>query len=395
MAELVPLPEPTTPEPTTPGDLISMVIANLEDSEQLLNRLGNTNTDRICNATQEKARQLRQLVTRVYHRIELTRKSRSARRAPAHGRGAGGDAIENSGGDSTIPQVSDIEDKDIVIGHARFAEKLKRWSGTHIVRETEFFSMLFSMDDHSRAYRVSEGLRFVVSKIGEYHPKTLEQYLFEGSNEYLTGVIEKHLDCGIDDMTDGELHWTYYAFEHKKGIFNRILVHTLFENCAMALIAIRFALYWRTMDQDPNPQTRKEQAIQDTYQRYRNLPLTVNPATFEKEVEYQRFKSSFRDFGESVERFLTGYEVLGSIVLISPLLDFKSFKDLVVGPKLNAIIPTVDNLLAQNHEFRKHQESLVRDMIEDIYRILPSSRHLLQCLRDIESVSLVNVRAYH
>ncbi|CCO38247.1 hypothetical protein BN14_12415 [Rhizoctonia solani AG-1 IB] len=110
-----------------------------------------------------------------------------------------------------------------------------------------------------------------------------------------------------------------------------------------------------------------------------------NAIAIKKSPGFIKYKAGFNNFKRGAVRFLAGYKVLGSIVLICPLLDFASFKDPVMGARINGLLPDIKEMRMRDPERVKQQADTYEELMEAIFEKLPTKKEFMDTLEDIKS----------
>ncbi|CEL62696.1 hypothetical protein RSOLAG1IB_05052 [Rhizoctonia solani AG-1 IB] len=74
---------------------------------------------------------------------------------------------------------------------------------------------------------------------------------------------------------------------------------------------------------------------------------------------------------------------LESIVLICPLLDFASFKDPVMGARINGLLPDIKEMRMRDPERVRKQADTYEELMEAIFEKPPTKREFMDTLEDI------------
>ncbi|QRW22266.1 hypothetical protein RhiXN_09853 [Rhizoctonia solani] len=191
-------------------------------------------------------------------------------------------------------------------------------------------------------------------------------------------------------LNNRALHGIYNSIEDKHGAFNIQTCTSYVQSCGAALQGLRFGIYWRSLENSPMPKAQKGLAILEAYLESRNMQLNTKTKAgkemaqeLKKSSDFIAYKSAFNNFKRGAVRFLEGYKVFGSIILVCPLLDFNSFKDPVIGARINGLLPEVKKL--QSPRRAKEQEEIQNKLVLAIFQRLPTSKVFMDALEDIKS----------
>ncbi|KAF8710714.1 hypothetical protein RHS03_02170, partial [Rhizoctonia solani] len=278
----------------------------------------------------------------------------------------------------------------ILIGHAEFLEELSAAAVEDYLSQEEFIPHLFGHQRDDRAARVTLGLKILVNGLEGFTPDILNTCMSKVDEASVINSINGQFTNTLRTLNNRALHGIYNSIEDKHGAFNIQTRASYVQSCGAALQGLRFGIYWRSLENSSTPKAQKGLAILEAYLESRNIQLNTNTKAgkeavqeLKKSLDFIAYKSAFNNFKRGAVRFLEGYKVLGPVILVCPLLDFSSFKDPVIGARINGILPEIKKM--QNPQRVKEQEEIQSKLVAAIFQKLPTSKAFMNTLEDIKS----------
>ncbi|KAG8712022.1 hypothetical protein FRC11_001222 [Ceratobasidium sp. 423] len=296
----------------------------------------------------------------------------------------------------TDQATEDADKRPILIGHDKFLEELGTSAIEDPTSESEFLPVLFSQIHDERAVKVTRGLSLVVNGLKSYDEGGVIPYVALNNGDGIIQAIKDNLaQSSIKGMDGAGIHSIYDSIDSPKGLYSRQSNVQYLQICGAGMQGLKFAVFWESLEDDPHPKTRKGQEFLNAYLKRTGIELDVNDKeaveALKKTQQFTRYQSGFNNFKRGAFRYLKAYKVLGSVLLVCPLLDFMSFKDPVMGARLNGLLPDIREFLQKDPKRRRERENVHRDLVEDIFSNLPAGKELLAALTEIEDSGLAEL----
>ncbi|KAG8713262.1 hypothetical protein FRC11_012788 [Ceratobasidium sp. 423] len=289
--------------------------------------------------------------------------------------------------------AKDIDKGPILIGHDKFLEELATSAIKDAMSESDFLPVLFSQTHDERVVKATRGLSLVVNGLKSYGEGGVIPYIATNNGDGIIQAIKDSLArSSIKDMDGAAMHLIYHSIDSAKGLYSRQSNVQYLQICGAGMQGLKFSVFWKSLEDDPHPKTRKGQEVLNAYLEQTGTEVDVNDKkaveALKAAPDFIRYLSGFNNFKRGAIRYLEAYKVLGSVLLVCPLLDFMSFKDPVMGAKLNGLLPSIRKLLQKDPKRRREREGVHRELVEDIFDNLPAGKELLNALTDIEDSGL-------